>query len=294
MHPFPLFEGEEVLEPNVQDQAQLTGLYTRKALDFIRAERNGPFFLYLAHTFPHRPLAASDHFVEKSAGGLYGDVVEEIDWSLGQILGALDSSGLAENTMVFFTSDNGPWYQGSPGPFRGRKGQTFEGGHRVPFVARAPGIIPPGSVCSEPTVNLDLFPTCLGAAGMELPDDRIIDGRDILPLLAGTTERSPQRHLFLYHHGELEGVRSGNWKYLRRTSHYAWPMPVNKKLGGLANHTDGPLPLLHDISTDPGEAYNLAERFPEVVLEMEAAMAAWEAGLEANPLGFLEAGGPTR
>jgi uncharacterized sulfatase len=288
MHPFPLFRGEEVLEEDVQDPAALTGRYTREALDFIRKGGDEPFFLYLAHTFPHRPLAASDRFVGESAGGLYGDVVEEIDWSLGQILATLDSHGLAENTMVVFTSDNGPWYQGSPGTFRGRKGQAFEGGHRVPFVARAPRFIPPGSVCSGVTMNLDLFPTFLAAAGLGLPDDRVIDGRNILPLLRGNTDQSPHEYLFLYHHGELEGVRAGTWKYLRRTNHYTWPMPVNKKLGSLANHTDGPLPLLHDLSTDPGEAYNLAERFPEVVLQMEAAMASWEAGLAERRLGFLD------
>jgi len=287
MHPFPLYRNEELLEADVPDQAALTGLYTKEAVEFIESPGKEPFFLYFAHTFPHRPLFASEDFAGQSAGGLYGDVVQEIDWSVGRILEALENRGLAENTMVFFTSDNGPWYQGSPGSFRGRKGQTFEGGHRVPFIARAPRMISPGSVCDAPAVNLDLFPTCLAAAGLALPDDRIIDGRDITPLLTGDSSQSPHEYLYFYHHGELEGIRSGDWKFFRNTSHYSWPMPVNKKLGALANHTTGPLPLLHNLSTDPGEAYNLVQRFPHVVERLGAAMTAWEAEIESNPLGFL-------
>lgn len=287
MHPFPLYRNEEMLEPEVPDQAALTGLYTSEAIAFIESQNEGPFFLYLAHTFPHRPLFASENFTGKSAGGLYGDVVQELDWSVGQILDTLEKNGLAENTMVFFTSDNGPWYQGSPGPFRGRKGQAFEGGHRVPLIVRAPGVIPAGSVCEAPAINLDFLPTCLAAAGLALPQDRIIDGLDITPLLTGASSQSPHEYLYFYHHGELEGIRSGDWKYFREISHYAWPMPTNKKLGFLANHTTGPLPLLHNLATDPGEAYNLAERYPEVVRTLDAAMTAWENELAANPLGVL-------
>jgi uncharacterized sulfatase len=287
MNPFPLFRGEEMLDENVADQRALTGLYTEEAVDFIQASTDGPFFLYLAHTFPHRPLFASDDFLGRSAAGLYGDVVQEIDWSVGRILESLEEMGLAENTIIFFTSDNGPWYQGSPGSFRGRKGQTFEGGHRVPFVARAPGLIPPGRVCEALASNLDLFPTCLNAAGLGLPEDRVIDGRNITGLLTGDSHVSPHDHLFLYHHGEVEGVRSGSWKYYRNTNHYTWPMPVNKRLGGLANHTEGPLPLLINLGTDPGEAYNLAMNHPEVVEELELLLNQWETEMEANPLGFL-------
>jgi arylsulfatase A-like enzyme len=287
MHPFPLYRNEELLEAEVPDQAALTGLYTKEALDFIGSPGEEPFFLYLAHTFPHRPLAASGEFSGRSEAGLYGDVVQEIDWSVGRILEALDDKGLTQNTMVFFTSDNGPWYQGSPGPYRGRKGQAFEGGHRIPFIARAPGLVTPGTVCGAPTINLDLFPTCLAAAGLALPEDRVIDGLDITPLLNGSSDRSPHGYLYLYHHGDLEGVRSGDWKYFRSTSHYTWPMPVNKKLGRLTNHTTGPLPLLFDLGSDPGEAYDLTGKFPDVAERLDAAMTAWEAELESNPLGFL-------
>jgi arylsulfatase A-like enzyme len=286
MHPFPLFQGEEVVEENVADQAELTGIYTQGAADFVASGGGERFFLYVAHTFPHRPLFASESFRGRSAGGLYGDVVQELDWSVGRILEAIRVNGLAENTIVIFTSDNGPWYQGSPGAFRGRKGQTYEGGHRVPFIAWAPGLIPAGTECHVPAVNLDLFPTCLALAGMDPPRDRVIDGEDITDLLTGASDQSPHEHLFLYHHGELEGVRSGKWKYLRNTSHYTWPMPVNKKLGSLANHTTGPTPLLHDLSIDPGEAYNVAGTYPGILEQLEAAMAAWEEGLELDPLGF--------
>jgi len=286
MDPLPLLRDEEMVEPHVQDQAVLTGLYTAEAQAFMTSAAPGPFFLYLAHTFPHRPLAASSEFRGSSEAGLYGDTVREIDWSVGEILATLQALGLTENTLVLFTSDNGPWYQGSPGRYRGRKGQAFEGGHRVPFLARAPGLIPPGSECQALASNLDLFPTCLALAGLAPPADRTTDGADIAGLLTGETEESPHGVLYLYHQGELEGVRAGDWKYLRDTSHYTWPMPANKKLGHLSDHTEGPLPLLHDLATDPGEAYNLADRYPDVVARLEAALATWESELEANRLGF--------
>ena len=288
MHPLPLFRGEEVLEADIPDQSVLTRRYTDEAIAFIEGAGEAPLFLYLAHTFPHRPLAVSDAFRGSSDAGLYGDVVQEIDGSVGGILEVLAATGRAENTRVMLTSDNGPWYQGSAGPYRGRKGQAFEGGHRVPFIARAPGMIPAGSVCDAAAINLDVFPTCLAAAGLALPGDRVIDGRDITPLLSGEAEASPHDLLFLYHQGELEGVRSGPWKYLRSTSHYVWPMPLNKKLGRLTNHTTGPAPLLYDLRVDPGEAYDLSARHPEVVERLEAAMRAWEAGMAADPLGFRE------
>ncbi len=287
MHPFPLYRNDELVQADVLDQGALTGLYTEEATNFIASGPNQPFFLYFAHTFPHRPLYASPEFRGRSAGGLYGDVVQEIDWSVGRVLDAIEAAGATGNTIVFFTSDNGPWYQGSPGPYRGRKGQAFEGGHRVPLIVRAPGRIGPGEVCDTPAVNLDLFPTCLAAAGLAIPEDRIIDGRDLWSLLEGESSDPPHEYFFLYHHGELEGVRAGDWKYFRSTSHYAWPMPTNKKLGRLANHTSGPLPLLFNLRTDPGEAYDLAASHPEIVKEMERAMSAWASEMESDPLGFL-------
>ncbi len=288
MHPFPLFRNEKKLQADIADQSKLTGLYTREAVKFVEAGADTPFFLYFAHTLPHRPLFASKEFTGVSDAGLYGDVVQEIDWSVGRIMAALDRTGLAENTLVFFTSDNGPWYQGSPGPYRGRKGQSFEGGHRVPFIARYPGVIPPNSVVAAPAMNIDLFPTCLAAAGVSPPPDRTIDGVDITALLRGDAVRSPHELFYFYHHGELEGIRSGDWKYFRNVNHYTWPMPNNKKLGPLSEHTTGPMPLLHNLKTDPGEAYNLAERRPDVAKKLDAAMVAWQKRLAENPLGFVK------
>ncbi len=222
MAPLPLFRNQEQVEEDVPDPSVLTGLHTREALGFI----------------------------ESAAEGLYGDVVAEMDANVGELLDAFDAKGLAGDTLVLFTSDNGPWYDGSPGPFRDRRGQSFEGGHRVSLLARAPWLIPPGSVCAIPAINLDLFPTCLAAAGLSPPADWVVGGRDITGLLTGSSDGAPDPCLHLYHQGELEGVRQGKWKYLRSTSHYVWPMPVNERL--------------------------------------DAAMTTWEAEIEANPLGLVD------
>ncbi len=285
MTPFPLFKDRQMLERNVTDQGKLTGLYTREALDFIHTSRDRPFFLYMAHTFPHRPLHASAAFINRSEGGRFGDAVEELDWSVGRILSALDDHHLADRTLVIFTSDNGPWYQGSPGGFRGRKGQSYEGGHRVPFIARWPGRIPPRRICRQPAMNIDLFPSLMHLAGVALPSDRIIDGKDITGLLTGDQRQSPHEALYFYHHGMLEGVRSGHWKYIRSINHYVWPLPVNKKLGRLSNYTTGPLPMLFDLRNDPGEAYDLAATRPDVARRLDGLMTRWESDLAANPAG---------
>ncbi|MFO7560156.1 MAG: sulfatase [Desulfobacterales bacterium] len=287
IHPFPLYRNKTELEPEVADQSKLTGLYTAEAINFIKKSKESPFFLYFAHTFPHRPLYASKEFKNRSEGGLYGDTVEEIDWSVGQILYTLKENNLDHNTLIMFTSDNGPWYQGSPGEFRGRKGQSYEGGHRVPFVARWGGLIKPGSVCTEPAMNIDLFPTCLAAAGLTLPDDRIVDGRDIRPLLIQENSRTPHDYFFFYHHGELEGIRTENWKYFRSINHYSWPMPVNKKFGSLISYTNGPLPLLFNLRIDPGESYNVIEKYPGKAEELEKVMARWEKAMMDNPAGLI-------
>jgi uncharacterized sulfatase len=288
MTPFPLYRNTRAVEPHIADQSRLTGLYTEEAIRFIRSGPAGPFFLYLAHNFPHRPLHVSKAFQNRSPGGLYGDVVEELDWSLGRLLETLQSRQAEDNTLIIFTSDNGPWYEGSPGPFRGRKGQTYEGGHRVPFIARWPKRIPPGLLCEEPAMNIDLFPTCLALAGLTLPVDRLIDGRDISALLTQSGAKSPHEALYFYHHGHLEGVRSGPWKYFRSLNHYVWPMPVNKKIGPINHHTTGPSPLLFNLDTDPGEAYNLINRYPERGRKLEEKMVHWERTLAENPGGWVK------
>jgi uncharacterized sulfatase len=288
MHPLPLYRDREEVLANVDDQTILTGRYTEEALRFIESSKGAPFFLYFAHTFPHRPLFASERFRNRSDGGTFGDTVEEIDWSVGELLAALEQHGVADNTLVVFTSDNGPWYQGSPGSFRGRKGQSYEGGHRVPFLARWPRRITAGTVSHEPAMNIDLFPTCLALAGLSPPDDRTIDGKNILDLLTSQGGVSPHDALYFYHQGELEGVRSGKWKYLRSINHYVWPLPLNKKAGGTSEHTTGPLPLLFSLELDPGESYDLAAKQPDVATRLAKQMTEWESELAANLKGWKQ------
>ena len=204
---------------------------------------------------------------------------------MGELLAALDRHGLRDNTLLVFTSDNGPWYQGSPGGLRGRKGQSFEGGHRVPLLARWPRGISAGIVSREPAMNIDLFPTCLALGKLSLPADRIIDGESMVSLLTRPGSPSPHQRMFFYHHGELEGVREGKWKYFRSINHYIWPMPVNKKRGGLSEHTTGPLPLLFNLESDPDESYDLSGKYPEVARKLANEMTQWEEEMRTQPAG---------
>jgi arylsulfatase A len=291
MLPCPLFRNEEMLEPDIgTNQARLTGLYTEEAVRFLKGTEGNPFFLYFAHTFPHQPLYASEKFSGKSRAGKFGDAVEEIDWSLGKIRDTLREIGAEDNTLIIFTSDNGPWFEGSPGPFRGRKGQSYEGGFHVPMIVRFPEQIPAGIQCSAPLTNLDLYPTLLSLAGMDLPRDRIIDGRNILDLLTGERTDSPHETLFFYHYDRLEGVRIGRWKYFRKLHRYVWPVPLDaatvaNKLG--KDQLGYRWPLLYDLEVDPGENYNVIDTYPDVAKDMEAAMQRWETETGNNPGGWL-------
>lgn len=287
MSPFPLFRDRQMVESQITELSKLTGIYTDEAIRVVEAGRDKPFFLYLAHTFPHRPMAASDQFRNHSDGGLYGDTVEEIDWNFGRLMTALKKNDLLANTLILFTSDNGPWYDGSPGAFRGRKGQSFEGGYRVPLIARWDGHIPRGRVCDALAMNIDLYPTLLALAGIKSPTDRVIDGVSIADLLLRPDGAPAARELYFYHQGELESMRAGDWKYIQSINHYVWPMPVNRKLGKLSNHTTGPLPMLFNLRTDPGEAYNLAERYPERVAQLATTMARWQDEMKRNPFGII-------
>ena len=289
MLPFPLYRNEEELEAHVEDQTKLTGLYTEEAISFIEQNNEKPFFLYFAHTFPHQPLFASEGFRGKSKGGLYGDTVEEIDWSVGRIMDCLERTGLAENTLLLFTSDNGPWFEGDPGRHRGRKGQSYEGGFRVPMIARYPTVIPAGRVCDEPSMNIDFFPTSLALAGVEPPQDRTIDGRNILGLMTGQTQETPHEAFYFYHVEELEAVRAGKGKFIRNIHHYVWPLPVDKETkpaGKLGKGRLGRWPLLYDLEIDPRESYNLIDNHPEVGRELRNRMEQWEKGLEENVRGW--------
>ena len=275
VQPYAIYRDGEIEVQAPADQNLLTRNFTQEAQAFIRRHHSEPFFLYLAHAMPHEPMHASDDFRGRSAGGLYGDAVEELDWGVGQVLDTLEELGLEEKTLVVFTSDNGPWWQGNPGFARGRKMQTFNGGFRVPFIARWPGTIPPATSSNGMSMNFDLFATCLGLAGVPLPGDRIVDGKDIMPLLA---EGSPSPHdsLLFYDTRNLIALRYQRWKYHRRaTTDNAgyWPL----KQG----------PFLFDLSIDPNESYSLIESEPELAAEMAAMFEARQAEMEANLRGWL-------
>jgi arylsulfatase A len=282
MKDFALYRNQECLSPDFTELEQLTGLYTREAVQFIE-QADAPFFLYFAHTYPHQPLHASQDFRGKSRGGLYGDTIEEIDWSLGELEGAVKRLGLWENTLIVFTSDNGPWYNGSPGPFRGRKGQSYEGGYRIPMIAHWPAAIPAGGKCTAAAMNIDWFPTCLALAGVPLPEDRVIDGQDIRPLLTGQESRSPHQSLYFYHNKSLEAIRVGRWKYIPKNNTYVWPAPLDKVWSSAGS---GQAPWLYDLEIDPQEAYNLKNNYPEVVQELQEKFQEWKNQMQNNPGGW--------
>jgi len=264
--PLPLIEGETVIEAPT-DPSQLTRRFTERAVEFITKNKDRPFFLYLPHTMPGstRESFASDRFKGTSANGTYGDAVEELDWSMGEILTALKQNGIDERTLVIWTSDNGPSFRkgvahGSVAPLRGWGYSTDEGGMRMPFVARWPNRIPPGTESDELTTAMDLLPTIVKLAGGALPQDRVIDGHDIWPLLSGKAgANSPYEAFYFYFLGQLQAVRSGNWKLY---------LPLEEKWDRRRwrNEPGDPCELkLVDLDADICEEHNLAAAHPEVV-----------------------------
>jgi arylsulfatase A len=263
MTPRPLMHDLDVIEEPATLET-LTPRYTDQALRFIERSKGNPFFLYMPHTYPHIPLAASERFRGKSGAGAYGDAVEEIDWSVGQVLGALKSHGLDRNTLAMFSSDNGPWYQGSPGRLRGRKGSTYEGGVREPFIARFPGRIPSGSVSRTVASTMDILPTLAGLCGAPRPD-RPLDGIDIWPVLSGKTATLEREVLLYFDDWNVQCARLGRWKlhFARYNSDTYAPAPS----GGRFN-LPLPSPELYDIENDPDESYDMAPANPAVVTEI--------------------------
>ncbi len=254
---------EQIEEPTNQDT--LTERYVEEAVKFIRKHREQPFFLYLAHNMPHIPLHVSERFRGKSAGGLYGDVIECIDWGVGEILDALKDAGIDEQTFVMFTSDNGPWLpHGEDGglatPLRSGKGTTYEGGMREPCIMRWPGRIPAGSVCGEVAVTFDMLPTLAKLAGGAAPIDRIIDGKDIAPLMFGEPGAASPHEAFYYYYGDdLHAVRSGKWKLKLETR--LGDEDVYRRIA----HSDTPIPeALYNLRTDPGEQKSVLKDHPDV------------------------------
>ncbi len=277
-------------EERIQESAgvdDLTRRYTDEALAFIRQNRDNPFFLYIAHTMAHVVLGVTEPFKGRSERGLYGDVIEELDATTGEIVDLLVELGLDQDTIVVYTSDNGPWsnhslpqytaaieeHAGSSGPLRGAKGTTWEGGIRVPTVMWGPGSIPAGTVCSEVATNMDLLPTFIGMAGAELPADRVLDGRDIGPLMRGEPEaKSPHEAFYYYRETHLDAVRSGPWKLV-------FPRPgrddsewLLSKSGAFLGELLEPVTelSLYNLEADIGETANVAGQHPEVVEELSA------------------------
>lgn len=256
----PLVRNKTVVE-HPTNQRTLTRRYTEEALSFIDANEDQPFFLYLPYTFPHVPLYASKAFRDTSARGLYGDVVEEIDWSVGQILGTLRERGLGENTLVVFTSDNGPWLimderGGTSGLLRGGKGSTWEGGMREPTLAWWPGTIEGGTVSDAVGSTMDLFTTSLELAGAEVPDDRVIDGENLMPVFRNP-EAEGRDHVLFYRGEQLYAARKGPWK-----AHFT------TQAGYENEATPQDPPLLYHLEHDPREKFNKAEDHPEVIDEI--------------------------
>ena len=275
--PLPLLDGNEPVTHirTLEDQGTLTGRYTERALDFIDRNKQRPFFLYLPHSMVHVPLGASPAFRGRSRKGLFGDVMTEVDASVGAILQRIARHGLERDTIVLFTSDNGPWlhfgaHAGSAGPFREGKGTEFEGGVRVPCVVRWPGRIPAGSVTSRIASTIDLLPTFAAVAGARLPKNPI-DGVNILPLLEGDPRVNPRRTFFYYFAHELRAVRKDQWKLLlpHTSRSYAGQEPGRDGFPGDYGEIKVGL-ALHDLVADPGERRDVAAAHPDVVRDLQA------------------------
>ena len=243
------------------DLARLTQRFFEETAAFAEANRDRPFFILLALTAPHIPLVPNPDDPTGSPAGAYGEVVEEIDRNIGRLLGRLKALGLDEDTLVAFTSDNGPWFEGSSGPFRDRKGgSAWDGGFRVPFVARLPGRIPLGAVAEGLASNLDLLPTLVSLAGLTPPDGVEFDGRDISGMLMGG-QGSPHEEILLFNNNHVAGLRTERWKLVARSYYRTYDAPLDA------------LPLLFDMRADPGETYSLARLHPDVLEDMRARLA---------------------
>lgn len=290
--PLPLYEGNQVID-TVTDQSFLTAELTRRAVDFIQRNKEQPFFLYLPHPQPHVPLFVSDRFAGKSGSGLYGDVIQELDWSAGEILSTLQEEGIDRKTLVIFTSDNGPWlsygtHAGSAQPFRHGKGTAWEGGHRVPMIMRYPEGMSAGRVLDTPMMNIDILPTLADLTGSPLPE-REIDGESAWNLLSGQQPTLPQRPYFFYSGvNELHGVRLGRWKLYFPHTYRSMEGQVAGKGGLPGDYAYLELQgiALYDLNADPGETKNLAASQPKVVREILEAATGMRSRLGDSLLGI--------
>ena len=310
MFPVQMVKNEEVTEYPV-DQGKLTQLYTDLTLDFAKRNRDHPFFVYLPHAMPHKPLAVSDDFyTPDTPDNLYADVIAELDHSVGLLLDGLEELGLKENTLVLFTSDNGPFYGGSSGGLRGMKGKTWEGGLRVPMIAYMPGTIPPGIVNHHPAATVDILPTACKLTGSPVPDDRVIDGRDIIPMFKSRSEESPHEAIYGMSGRNLAVIRSGKWKL-----HVLNPGPFNminlpieearkrvnrrapdgvtiiapfeqadpSEYPGIRTGVEPSTMMLFDMENDSAEQVNVAQDHPEVVTRLKALFDKTKAEMKDTP-----------
>jgi len=272
-----LLEGNQKIEEitTLEDQSLLTKRLTERAVAFIQKNKKRPFFLYLPNPMPHVPIAASPAFKGKSKQGLYGDVLMEIDWSVGQIMQALEANGLDKNTLVIFTSDNGPWYNygshaGSNGGLREGKGTSFEGGLRVPCIMRWKGRVPAGVICNQLSSTIDIFPTIADLCKIPLPTQKI-DGQSMLPVLKGNTEYEVRQTFYYYYNrNDLQAVRRGHWKLVlpHKGRSYLNQLPGEGGFPG-GSPEDIPHPMgLYDLRRDPGEAYDVQKKYPEILKEL--------------------------
>lgn len=277
MPPLPLIEGNKTIEhiESMSQMDQLTTRYTKKAVSFIEQHKEEPFFLYFAHSMPHVPLAVSDKFKGKSEQGLYGDVMMEVDWSVGQVMKVLKENGLSDNTLVIFTSDNGPWlnfgnHAGSSGGLREGKQTTFEGGQREPCIMHWPAVIKGGTVNNKLASTLDLLPTFITITRAPEPKKRI-DGVNIIALLKGKKEANPRNSFYYYYNkNSLEGVREGYWKLILPHKYRTYDGELAGNDGFMGKkHEDSIGLALYNLRRDPGERYDVKEQYPEVVERLQ-------------------------
>jgi arylsulfatase A-like enzyme len=278
-HPvLPLIEGNKKVGEvkTLADQNKLTTLYIERAVKFIEQNKKGPFFLYMPHSMVHVPLGVSEKFRGKSKQGMFGDVMMEVDWSIGELMKVLERNGLDKNTLIIFTSDNGPWlnfgnHAGTTGGLREGKLTSWEGGQRVPCIMRWPGVIPEGEICNKLVCGIDILPTLAAITGASLPDKKI-DGVSILPLLLGNKETSPRHNLYYYYQqNSLEGVQKDYWKLVLPHDgiSYAGVEPGKDGWPGKTVNITVKEVELYDLRRDPGERYNVADIYPEIVKELQ-------------------------
>lgn len=281
MTPMHIYHNDKIVEQHPVDQTRLTENYTKTAIQFIDTHKDRPFFLYMAHSFPHIPLYASSKQRGKSDAGLYGDVVADLDNSVGQLVDTLKANHIDSNTLIFITSDNGPWFQGNPGPHRGRKNDTFDGGMAVPLVAYWPGGISQPATVDELASGLDIVPTVLDLLGLPLPTDRIIDGVSMKPMLL--ERRSSQRDTLYYNSGaSLFAARDARFKYQDQRMIEVGGIELSKV--GFAKSKG---PWLFDLTNDPNESYNVAEKHPEVFDQLQKRFQQQAKSLQENPRGWI-------